>query len=58
MIKNISFSNFYSFYEETTISLELGQKPSKSLYDINYNDERINKNNFSKIFGKKNDERI
>ncbi len=43
MIKNISFSNFYSFHEETTLSFELGQKPSKSLYDINFNNERINK---------------
>jgi AAA15 family ATPase/GTPase len=43
MIKNITFSNFYSFYDETTISLELGQKPSKSLYDINYSNDRINK---------------
>jgi AAA15 family ATPase/GTPase len=43
MIKNISFSNFYSFYEEHTVSFEVNQKPSESLYDINYNDERINK---------------
>ena len=43
MIRNISFSNFYSFYEEHTISFEVNQKPSESLYDINYNDERINK---------------
>jgi AAA15 family ATPase/GTPase len=43
MIKNISFSNFYSFYEEHTISFEVNQNPSQSLYDINYNDERINK---------------
>jgi len=43
MIKNISFSNFYSFYEEHTISFEVNQKPSGSLYDIHYNDDRINK---------------
>ena len=43
MIKNISFSNFYSFYEEHTISFEVSQNPSKSLYDITYNNERINK---------------
>ncbi|MEA1919605.1 MAG: ATP-binding protein [Campylobacterota bacterium] len=43
MIKNISFSNFYSFYEKHTISFEVNQNPSPSLYDISYNDERINK---------------
>ena len=43
MIKNISFSNFYSFYEEHTISFEVSQNPSQSLYDITYNNERINK---------------
>ena len=43
MIKNISFSNFYSFYKEHVISFEISQKPSKSLYDINHNEERINK---------------
>ncbi len=43
MIKNISFSNFYSFYEEHTISFEVSQNPSQSLYDISYNNERINK---------------
>lgn len=43
MIKNISFSNFYSFYEEHTISFEVNQNPSQSLYDIHYKDERINK---------------
>lgn len=43
MIKKILFKNFYSFAEETEISFEIGQKPSKSLYDINFNEERINK---------------
>lgn len=43
MIKNISFSNFYSFYEETLVSFEVSQKPSKSLYDINIENNRLNK---------------
>lgn len=43
MIKSISFSNFYSFYEKHTISFEVNQNPSQSFYDIAYNDERINK---------------
>ena len=43
MIKNISFSNFYSFYEEHIVSFEVDQNPSRSLYDIAYNNERINK---------------
>lgn len=43
MIKNISFSNFYSFYEETFVSFEVTQKPSKSLYDINIENNRLNK---------------
>lgn len=43
MIKNISFSNFYSFYEETFVSFEVNQKPSKSLYDVNIEDNRLNK---------------
>ena len=43
MIKNISFSNFYSFYEETFVSFEVNQKPSKSLYDINIENNRLNK---------------
>ena len=43
MIKNISFSNFYSFYEEHIVSFEVDQNPSQSLYDIAYNNERINK---------------
>jgi AAA15 family ATPase/GTPase len=43
MIKNISFSNYYSFYEETLVSFEVSQKPSKSLYDINIENNRLNK---------------
>lgn len=43
MIKNISFSNFYSFYEETFVSFEVSQKPSKSLYDVNLENNRLNK---------------
>ena len=43
MIKNISFSNFYSFFETQNLSFEVNQKASKSYYDIVYNNERINK---------------
>ena len=39
----MSFSNFYSFYEETFVSFEVTQKPSKSLYDINLEHDRLNK---------------
>lgn len=34
MLVKLRFSNFYSFYEETEISFELGKKPSPSAYDI------------------------
>ncbi|MCL1095984.1 AAA family ATPase [Shewanella kaireitica] len=34
MFSKISFSNFYSFYEETEVSFEVGKKPSHSYYDI------------------------
>ena len=43
MIKNISFSNFYSFYEEQSLSFEVNQKASQSYYDVAFNIERINK---------------
>lgn len=43
MIKKIVFNNFYSFVEESTISFEVGKGPAESNYDINHNEERINK---------------
>ncbi|MCB9097754.1 MAG: AAA family ATPase, partial [Arcobacter sp.] len=43
IIKNISFSNFYSFYEETFVSFEVTKKPSKSFYDVNIENNRLNK---------------
>jgi len=43
MIKYISFSNFYSFYEKQSLSFEVNQKASQSYYDVAFNDERINK---------------
>ena len=44
MIINLSFSNFYSFAKETEISFELGKKPTSSLYDIDFgNERRLNK---------------
>ena len=43
MIKKLTFSNFYSFAEETIIDFSLGKKPTPSGYDINLNDERYNK---------------
>jgi uncharacterized protein len=43
MIKNITFNNFYSFYEATNIDFELNDKISKSYYDININLKNSNK---------------
>lgn len=44
MIRNYSFSNFYSFRDITRISLEVGQKPSSSGYDLTFSDgDRGNK---------------
>ena len=43
MIKSISFSNFYSFYEEQSLLFEVNKKASQSYYDIDYNGERVNK---------------
>jgi len=43
MIKSISFSNFYSFYDKQILSFEVNQKASQSYYDVKYNSERINK---------------
>ncbi|SQH76086.1 conserved protein of unknown function, containing ATPase domain [Shewanella benthica] len=44
MISKITFSNFYSFAEESEISFEVGKKPSKSFYDVDLIDgTRLNK---------------
>lgn len=43
MLKSISFSNFYSFYDETTISFETSLKPSLSYYDVEIGNQRLNK---------------
>lgn len=43
MIKNLSFSNFYSFADDTVIDFALGKKPTPSGYDINVDGERFNK---------------
>ncbi len=47
MILNLSFSNFYSFGEETEVSFEVGKKPEKTYYDVNLQvgerDFRVNK---------------
>ncbi|XGA79640.1 AAA family ATPase [Halomonas sp. CH40] len=43
MIKNLSFSNFYSFADETMIDFGLGKKPTPSGYDISVDGERFNK---------------
>lgn len=43
MIKNITFSNFYSFAEETVIDFALGKKPTPSGYDIDDDGQRYNK---------------
>ncbi|MFC1749618.1 ATP/GTP-binding protein [Pseudomonadota bacterium] len=44
MIINLSFSNFYSFAENTEISFELGKKPPSSAYDIEgSSSHRLNK---------------
>lgn len=44
MITTFSFSNFFSFAEETTLSFELGKKPSVSAFDIPLiGERRLNK---------------
>lgn len=43
MIKNLSFSNFYSFADEAVIDFSLGKKPTPSGYDITVDGERFNK---------------
>lgn len=44
MLKKITFSNFYSFHDESEISFEMGRKPAHSLYDIDIDEQtRINK---------------
>lgn len=43
MIKNIAFSNFNSFAEETIINFALGKKPTPSGYDITVDGQRYNK---------------
>ncbi|MFY0700383.1 MAG: AAA family ATPase [Bermanella sp.] len=44
MIIKALFKNFYSFYEESELSFEVGKKPSPSFYDINLeNGLKLNK---------------
>lgn len=43
MIKNFTFSNFYSFADETVIDFALGKKPTPSGYDIDVDGQRYNK---------------
>lgn len=43
MIKNIRFSNFYSFADEALIDFSLGQKPTSSGFDITTQHGRFNK---------------
>jgi AAA15 family ATPase/GTPase len=43
VIEHLRFSNFHSFYEETEVSFSVGNKPSTSAYDINLDDNRLNK---------------
>ncbi|WLD58624.1 AAA family ATPase [Salinispirillum sp. LH 10-3-1] len=43
MIKNITFSNFYSFSDEVIIDFGLGKKPTPSGFDIALEGERFNK---------------
>jgi len=44
MITKLLFSNYYSFYEETEVSFEVGKKPSASSYDvITESGQRLNK---------------
>lgn len=43
MIKNITFSNFYSFADETVVEFALGKKPTPSGFDIVVDGQRYNK---------------
>lgn len=43
MIKNLRFSNFYSFTDDTLIDFSLGKKPTPSGFDIAVGSERYNK---------------